>query len=207
MIENRKIQIGALIFFIVIFLVSLNSIITYGNRVDEEVDKPSKVVDQTQVVTPTSTDIEENPTVTTPTVTTESSSEVLPKPDESVKEDVPADVVEKEYTFFFLPDQAVLMENYQEAFDEIIEILQMYPSTKIRVEGHYNGYPDQYDTQNGKRLSYERALVITNIFKEADVSSIRLRIVNVGSDSQVNIDESAEELKKNRRVYIQFIVD
>lgn len=202
MIENRKIQIGAFIFFIVIFLVSLNSIITYGNRVDEEVEKPSKVVDQPQVVTPTSTDIEENPTVTT-----ESSSEVLPKPDESVKEDVPADVVEKEFTFFFLPDQAVLMENYQEAFDEIIEILQMYPSTKIRVEGHYNGYPDQYDTQNGKRLSYERALVITNIFKEADVSSIRLRIVNVGSDSQVNIDESAEELKKNRRVYIQFIVD
>jgi len=105
----------------------------------------------------------------------------------------------------FLPDQAIITPESQEAIPFFLRKLSSYREAKIKIIGHVN-----YDTDNDLKpshpiykLSQDRAKLIFDILVENGFSSDKLEYAGVGNSKPlIPKPRNDEERKKNMRVQI-----
>lgn len=84
--------------------------------------------------------------------------------------------------------------------DRVANILQQYPDTLIRVEGHTDSVgTEQYNMD----LSIRRSYAVRDLMVERGVSSSRIQTIGFGESMPVASNESEAGRQRNRRVEIK----
>ena len=122
--------------------------------------------------------------------------------DESKKREEEVLVLSFKSDFWFDFDSSVLKRGAHSEIDKVAEILNRYPQTTIRVEGHTDSVGNEsYNLQ----LSEKRAMTVKNALVARGVDSSRIETIGFGENKPVadNNDEGGRQL--NRRVEIVII--
>lgn len=133
--------------------------------------------------------------------TAQSTSTITAEQKESVKE-VEA-LMTKTSTINFMPDTAKFLDNAAAAatLDEFVSIAKTLDGTIIQIEGNINA---STDTEEGRKLSEERAKTVANYFIANGIDPNRIIVVGNGNTKMIG-DMNTEEGKiKNRRTDVFF---
>lgn len=133
--------------------------------------------------------------------TAQATSTITAEQKESVKE-VEA-LMTKTSTINFMPDTAKFLDNAAAAatLDEFVSIAKTLDGTIIQIEGNINA---STDTEEGRKLSEERAKTVANYFIANGIDPNRIITVGNGNTKMIG-DMNTEEGKiKNRRTDVFF---
>jgi outer membrane protein OmpA-like peptidoglycan-associated protein len=100
----------------------------------------------------------------------------------------------------FDTDSAQIKPGFQSEISRIANVMQQYPQTVIRVEGHTDSRGTNAYNQ---RLSERRANVVKQALANNGVSPSRIRAVGMGESMPVATNETAAGRLQNRRVEIK----
>jgi outer membrane protein OmpA-like peptidoglycan-associated protein len=103
----------------------------------------------------------------------------------------------------FLPDSAVPLEGELEKLNRVVSLLKLYPDRDILVSGH----TALAGTREGRmQLSLDRARTVAAYLKdELAIDDDRLMVEGRGADEPIAPNETAEGMRKNRRVEITIL--
>lgn len=101
----------------------------------------------------------------------------------------------------FETGKATLEQNSYTYLDEVIAVLKKYPDTKIVIEGHTDNEGDEADNLT---LSQQRAETIQHYFVEKGIKAERIIVTGYGETKPVDINDTADGRRRNRRVEIHF---
>ncbi len=96
-------------------------------------------------------------------------------------------------------DSAVLKPGAYEELDRVAEVLNKYPQTKIRIEGHTDSTGSE---DYNLKLSEKRAMAVKNALILRNVDPARLQTVGLGESKPVAGNETEAGRQMNRRVRI-----
>jgi outer membrane protein OmpA-like peptidoglycan-associated protein len=98
---------------------------------------------------------------------------------------------------FFAAGSAVIKPGAYPALDKIAEVLNKYPQTMVRVEGH----TDEAGTEGANmRLSLARADALKDIFVQRGVNPTRIQTLGFGESQPISSNRA-----QNRRILITLI--
>ncbi len=100
----------------------------------------------------------------------------------------------------FDTDSAQIKPGFQSEISRIANVMQQYPQTVIRVEGHTDSRGTNAYNQ---RLSERRANAVKQALANNGVSPSRIRAVGMGESMPVATNETAAGRLQNRRVEIK----
>jgi outer membrane protein OmpA-like peptidoglycan-associated protein len=96
-------------------------------------------------------------------------------------------------------DSAILKPGAYSEIDRVAVILNRYPQTNIRIEGHTDSVGDE---AYNLKLSEQRANTVKNTLLAKGVGAARMTIVALGESKPIASNETPEGQKQNRRVSI-----
>lgn len=136
------------------------------------------------------------------TVQANTSKVQLTDEEKATLKDVQA-LMTKTSTINFMPDTAKFLDNAEAAntLNEFISIAKTLDGTIIQIEGNINA---SIDTEEGRKLSEERAKTVANYFIANGIDPNRIIVVGNGNTKMIG-DMNTEEGKiKNRRTDVFF---
>jgi outer membrane protein OmpA-like peptidoglycan-associated protein len=106
-------------------------------------------------------------------------------------------VVEFSSNVLFAFDKSALNSDSKESLNKLSEVLKNYPDTDIELQGHTDSKgSDGYN----KKLSTERASIVSNYLTQNGISSKRISVVGYGESLPKYINETEDGRALNRRV-------
>ena len=147
-----------------------------------------------------STEIEEE----TAQESTESEEEAESEETTSVEPDQTVDW-SKRTEVLYDKNVAELDADYHNELDEWVLLLKEHNNLQITIEGHINGYPYYEDGDFGMNLAQERADVIKAYFVTNGIDESNIRLINMGSNSQVDKSDNINNHYLNRRAVIYLV--
>lgn len=207
--KRGKFVLGLFILILVILIVySGNYIVRYvvdGASVPHEISETNDPMTNEETrTTESSTELSTEVTeVTEVVITTETINDTSNETEATIYSVTDLeDLKQFKITFYFSVNSSKIELNS----DDLLSIQAMiseYPSEKIAIEGHVNGYPNYESDEYDKKLSMDRALVIVKALEEIGVDKTLLNVYNFGSESPLFTDFGNQY--KNDRVEVYFI--
>jgi outer membrane protein OmpA-like peptidoglycan-associated protein len=106
-------------------------------------------------------------------------------------------VVEFSSNVLFAFDKSSLNTDSKVSLDKLAEVLKNYPDTDIELQGH----TDSKGSNNyNKKLSTERASIVSNYLSQNGISNGRMTVVGYGESLPKYINETEDGRALNRRV-------
>ncbi len=106
-------------------------------------------------------------------------------------------VVEFSSNVLFAFDKSALNADSKESLNKLAEVLKNYADTDIELQGHTDSKgSDAYN----KKLSTERATIVSSYLKQNGISSNRISVVGFGESLPKYINETEDGRALNRRV-------
>ncbi len=100
----------------------------------------------------------------------------------------------------FDTDSAIVKPGLYSEIDRIAGVLNQYPETVIRVEGHTDSRgSEQYNME----LSGRRAAAVQNMFVQRGLSQGRVEAISFGEAAPIASNDTVEGRMRNRRVEIK----
>ena len=100
----------------------------------------------------------------------------------------------------FDTNSTVVRPGLQSELDRVAGVMNQYPNTLVRVEGHTDSKgSDEYNMD----LSNRRALAVKNLVAQRGIADSRLDVVGYGETMPVATNDTAAGRQKNRRVEIK----
>jgi len=100
----------------------------------------------------------------------------------------------------FDTDSSIIKPGMYSEIDRIAGVLNQYPDTVIRIEGHADSRgSEQYNME----LSGRRAAAVQNMFIQRGLYRERVEAISFGESSPIASNETAEGRARNRRVEIK----
>lgn len=92
-----------------------------------------------------------------------------------------------------------IMADSRPDVNELIQIMQAYPTLIIRIEGHTD---NTGDSQANQKLSLDRANAVKAALGEAGIDTARMVAQGFGSAKPITTNETEEGRRKNRRINV-----
>ena len=136
------------------------------------------------------------------TVQANTSKVQLTDEEKATLKDVQA-LMTKTSTINFMPDTAKFLDNAEAAntLNEFISIAKTLDGTIIQIEGNINA---SIDTEEGRKLSEERAKTVANYFIANGIDPNRIIVVGNGNTKMIGNMNTEEGKVKNRRTDVFF---
>ena len=100
----------------------------------------------------------------------------------------------------FDTNSTVVRPGLQSELDRVAGVMNQYPNTLVRVEGHTDSKgSDEYNMD----LSNRRAFAVKNLVAQRGIADSRLDVVGYGETMPVATNDTAAGRQKNRRVEIK----
>ena len=130
------------------------------------------------------------------------------------------------YSVYFHSETSILMAESEEQLQELLQMLNENPNTRIKLHGHTNGDPSGSYTRLGendtvffklassheltsgsaKNLSYDRALTVKLYLVWKGIAPDRIKVKGWGGKKQLYA-ESSRFVQKNRRVEVEVLAE
>ena len=136
-------------------------------------------------------------------VNTEASTDTSTTTEESIYSVTDLEDLKQFKIIFYFSEDSSEIEINSDDLESIQAMIKTYPSEKIAIEGHVNGYPDYESDANDDKLSMDRALTIATALEEIGVDKTLISVYNFGSESPLFTDFGNQY--KNDRVEVYFI--
>jgi outer membrane protein OmpA-like peptidoglycan-associated protein len=121
---------------------------------------------------------------------------------EAAKRDQEVLVLTFQGDFWFDVDSAVLKAGAYNEIDRVATILNRYPETSIRIEGHTDSTGNENYNQE---LSEKRAMSVKNALLAKSVADTRLQTIGFGESKPVADNNKEGGRQLNRRVEIVIV--
>jgi outer membrane protein OmpA-like peptidoglycan-associated protein len=122
--------------------------------------------------------------------------------EEPAKDKVDVLIVSFKSDYLFDSGSAVLKPDGQSEIDRVSAILNEYPETTLRIEGHTDSVGAELANLT---LSKKRAEAVKDALVAKEIAPARIETVGLGESSLVASDDTEEGRKQNRRVEIVII--
>ena len=106
---------------------------------------------------------------------------------------------------YFQPNKYTLDPRSYEELERVYNFLKMYPTVRIRIEGHTDGGAKGTDPSYLQKLSQDRANEVMNYLISKGIDKKRLEAIGYGSSKPVADNNTEEGRKKNRRTEFEVI--
>jgi outer membrane protein OmpA-like peptidoglycan-associated protein len=106
---------------------------------------------------------------------------------------------------YFQPNKYTLDPLSYEELERVYNFLKMYPTVRIRIEGHTDGGAKGTDPSYLQKLSQDRANEVMNYLISKGIDKKRLEAIGYGSSKPVADNNTEEGRKKNRRTEFEVI--
>lgn len=106
---------------------------------------------------------------------------------------------------YFQPNKYTLDPRSYEELERVYNFLKMYPTVRIRIEGHTDGGVKGTDPSYLQKLSQDRANEVMNYLISKGIDKKRLEAIGYGSSKPVADNNTEEGRKKNRRTEFEVI--
>jgi len=106
---------------------------------------------------------------------------------------------------YFQPNKYTLDPRSYEELERVYNFLKMYPTVRIRIEGHTDGGVKGTDPSYLQKLSQDRATEVMNYLISKGIDKKRLEAIGYGSSKPVADNNTEEGRKKNRRTEFEII--
>lgn len=104
--------------------------------------------------------------------------------------------------FMFDVDSAAVKPGFQTEIERVAAVLNRYPETNIKIEGHTDSTgPEEYN----QKLSERRAEAVKNELLARNVQDYRLQTIGYGETRPIATNETPEGRQQNRRVQIVIV--
>ena len=208
--KRGKFVLGLFILILVILIVySGNYIVRYiidGAYVPHEISETNDPMTNEETrTTENSTEINTEVTevVETSETSTDSSTDSSTDTEETIYSATDLEDLKQFKIIFYFSEDSSEIELNSDDLLSIQAMISEYPSERIAVEGHVNGYPIYESDAYDEKLSMDRALVIVKALEEIGVDKTLLNVYNFGSESPLFTDYGNQY--KNDRVEVYFI--
>jgi len=121
---------------------------------------------------------------------------------EAARRDIEVLVLTFQGDFWFDVDSAVLKAGAYDEIDRVATILNRYPETSIRIEGHTDSTGNENYNQE---LSEKRAMSVKNALLAKSVADTRLQTIGFGESKPVADNNTQGGRQLNRRVEIVIV--
>ncbi len=102
----------------------------------------------------------------------------------------------------FTPTSATILSDYYDELDRVAELLNKYPNSTIRLEGHTDSDgPDDYN----QTLSVQRANAVKDYLTNKGIFSTRIEATGFGETVPIDTNETTQGKLNNRRVEMNII--
>jgi len=105
---------------------------------------------------------------------------------------------------YFDSNSFIFKEEHQAQLDQWIIWLLSDPSSRVVIEGHYNGYPSFENTEYGLLISGKRSEAVKSYLIDQGIEEDRMRLENIGTLEPATRSDDFDEHYQNRRVIIYF---
>ncbi|MBT3588259.1 MAG: OmpA family protein [Flavobacteriaceae bacterium] len=102
-------------------------------------------------------------------------------------------------TVLFNVDKATILEESSEVLDNIVDIMNDYPTANFLIEGHCDSYGS---VELNNKLSEDRAKSVENYLQSKGIADERLTSKGFGKSNPLYTNKTREGRAKNRRVEI-----
>lgn len=106
---------------------------------------------------------------------------------------------------YFQPNKYTLDPRSYEELERVYNFLKMYPTVRIRIEGHTDGGVKGTDPSYLQKLSQDRANEVMNWLISKGIDKKRLEAVGYGSSKPIADNNTEEGRRKNRRTEFEVI--
>ncbi len=131
--------------------------------------------------------------------------DIMPKPQPSLKQQYEEAILSGEKLVLtqvqFAQGQYVLLSESQRALQQLAEVLQRNPATRIKLTGHTD---NQGDADKNLRLSQRRVLVCKNFLITQGIAEERIETEAKGETEPIAPNTTEAGRSQNRRVEIDF---
>jgi outer membrane protein OmpA-like peptidoglycan-associated protein/sugar lactone lactonase YvrE len=106
---------------------------------------------------------------------------------------------------YFQPNKYTLDPRSYEELERVYNFLKLYPTVRIRIEGHTDGGVKGTEPSYLQKLSQDRANEVMNWLISKGIDKKRLEAIGYGSSKPVADNNTEEGRKKNRRTEFEVI--
>ncbi|MCU0394081.1 MAG: OmpA family protein [Thermoflexibacter sp.] len=106
------------------------------------------------------------------------------------------------HNLFFVQSKPILLPTSTDELNQLLELLQMYPSMTIEIAGHTDNVGDKRKNQI---LSQQRAIKVKEYLVEKGINADRITTVGYGGTKPIADNKDEETRKQNRRVEFRIL--